>query len=190
MKTKLRDISEYFSNIQIPDNWDSLEDFVEWYMDSRMPMMVPWDTNVIRTDDATAMCIFRKPPYQVELYLIHPNMTIPVHGHPGMEVITVVMGGGKLHELGQFGCSAAWGYMSPKLVEDGVHGGTDTNDTGGYILLSFEKWPENTKIISAATQWKGTTAGPIHDALISSYHPDAYVKPGYADVNITKQILD
>jgi len=186
MKVKLRDIGEYFSQIKIPDTWDSLEDFVEWFMDSRMPIMVPWDANVIQTDDATALCIFRKPPYQVELYLIHPNMTIPVHGHPEMEVITVVIGGGKLHNPGAYNCSSAWGYMSPKLTEGNVHGGTDTNDLGGYLLLSFEKWPENTTITSAAIQWKGTTAGPIHDMLIEKHHPNALKKPGYADVSEIK----
>jgi hypothetical protein len=117
-------------------------------------------------------------------------MTIPVHGHPGMEVITVVIGGGKLHELGKLGCSSAWGYMSPKLTDGDVHGGTDTNDLGGYLLLSFEKWPENIEITSAAIQWKGRTAGPIHDKLIEKYHPEVSLSVGYADVTSNQSVQD
>jgi hypothetical protein len=184
MHTKIRDISEYFSNITIPDSWDSLETFIDWYLNSRMPFMVPWNANVIRTDDATAICIFKKAPYQVELYLIHPNMTIPVHGHPGMEVTTLVMGGGNLGNIGVFGCSESWGYASPKLIDGAVHGGTNTNDKGGYVLLSFEKWPDNTEITSAAIQWKGNTAGSIHDTLLEKYYPQAKITAGYADVTI------
>ena len=52
---------EYFKEVTIPDSWETIEDFTNWYLAQRMPLMIPWDAEVIRTDDATAICIFRKP---------------------------------------------------------------------------------------------------------------------------------
>jgi hypothetical protein len=183
-KTFIRTVSEYFSNTDIPDTWESLESFVIWYLDSRMPLMIPWDAEVHKTDDATAICVFKKAPYQVEMYVIHPGMTIPVHGHPGMEVVTVILGGGKLHKKGLHGVGEGWGRMSPKLIDGQVHGGISTNFSNGYMLLSFEKWPDNTEITSAAIQWKGNTAGPIHDTLIAKHYKNAVISDGYADITI------
>jgi hypothetical protein len=70
------DPAKYFSNITIPDNWDTLEDFVDWYIDARMPLIVPWNAEVIRSDDAAAVCVFKKGHYQVEFYLEYPKMYI------------------------------------------------------------------------------------------------------------------
>jgi hypothetical protein len=30
--------------------------------------------------------------------------------------------------------------------------------------------------------WKGTTVGPMHEALIRRFNPTAYVVDGYADI--------
>jgi hypothetical protein len=53
-------IEEYFKNIVIPDDWDTLEEFVDWYIDSRMPILPPWNAEVIKSDDAVAICVFKK----------------------------------------------------------------------------------------------------------------------------------
>jgi len=177
--------SDYFSDIQIPDTWDTLENFVDWYMSARMPMMIPWDSAVRQTDDATTICLFKKPPYQVEIYLIHENQSIPLHGHPGIEVITMLGAGGRLWLPSDTSLSlgSSWGSLSSKLQGDEVHGGnTWSKLSDGFCLYSFEKWPSDIKMTSAAIQWKGSTAGPIHDALISKHYPGAVTSPGYADV--------
>ena len=177
--------SEYFASISIPETWASLEEFIEWYMNAKMPMIVPWDAKVMRTDDATAISIFRHYPYQVELYLIHPNQTIPVHSHPDMEVITMVLGGGKLYKPGEYlNCGKEWGKLTEKLVFPDEHGGKFTDSADGYVLLSFEKWLNNKNISSASVQWKGHTAGPVHDQLIMKHDPSSLIESGYADSTI------
>lgn len=132
-------------------------------------MCVPWDAKVLITDDATSMCIFRKGQYQVEMYLIHGGFDVKPHGHPDMEVITVGMGGGGIfgEEHGTYGTSAGLG-RTLKISPGEYHGGGDTRQGTGFMLLTFEKWLNNVTPTSAAIQWDGPTAGPIHDALISS----------------------
>lgn len=67
----------YYDNYVIPDDWDTLEDFVTWFTESKFPVVIPWDAEVRRTDDATTICLFRKGRYQVEIYLIYPGWVIP-----------------------------------------------------------------------------------------------------------------
>ena len=61
MKTwKILDPIDYYSTLAIPDTWNTLEDFVDWFVDSKYPIIVPWNAEVRRTDDATTICLFRK----------------------------------------------------------------------------------------------------------------------------------
>ena len=181
--------TEYFSDLQIPETWDTIEDFVEWYMQSKMPLMIPWDAEVIRTDDATAICIFKKPPYMIELYLIHPGMSIPYHAHPDMEVITMSLGGGSMAPKNEVNTSVVWGETANKLNSNEYHGGETFIRVGnGYSLLAFEKWLDPEYMISAAIQWKGQSAGPIQEKLVTDrfakkYNKDVTIKPGFIDIS-------
>lgn len=159
-----------YPKLRVPDDWATIEEFVEWYIVSGKPILVPWDAGTIRTDDATAICVFRKGVYQVELYIIHPGYDIPVHAHPDMEVITMTIGGGGVcgDRRPMFGTSSNYGRMS-KIVDGEYHGGKPTKTGTGFMILSFEKFLNGTKPSSAALQWKGVTAGPIHDELIRAH---------------------
>lgn len=163
--------------------WDSLEQFAQWYMQNGMPMAVPWDAEVIVSDDATAICVFRKPPYQVELYLIHPSIMIPEHAHPGLETLVVHLGGGFRGNRMQNGLSDLWGTSAGKTSADETHGGSQLGvSPKGYAMLTFEKWPDGVPMTSAAAHWRGDTAGPKQDVLIRRHYPTAIAIPGFADV--------
>jgi len=180
------DAKDYFKDVKIPDDWSSLEDFVDWYCEQRMPMMIPWNANVIRSDDAVAICLFRKGNYQVEFYIEYPNMYIWKHSHPRMEVITMTMGGGgtwKPDEGSITNTSRTWGGLSTKLVNGGYHGGDEDAGTGnGFVILAFQRWENPEEMTSAAVQWKGQIQGQHQADLIKSYYPEAFIKEGYADV--------
>ena len=189
MMTTVYNPVDYFKNLTIPDTWDTLEDFVKWYMeDAKMPLMVPWDAEVIRSDDATAICIFRKPPYMIELYLIHPAMVIPYHAHPNMEVITMTLGGGSMSPKTDANTGRNWGVVHPILQPGEYHGGETFPMAGnGHALLAFEKWLDGTEMTSAAIQWRGVSAGPIQektvvDRYIKRFNRSALVKPGFIDI--------
>jgi hypothetical protein len=174
---------KYFADLQIPDTWNTIEDFVDWYMNSKMPIMIPWDAKTTMTDDATAICLFRKPPYQIEMYIIHPNKTVQTHAHPGLDVITMILGGGKTTTKSVTGVSTSWGYISENLKQGETHAGqVRSRNNDGYVILSFEKWPDGVEMTSAAIRWTGKTAGPMHDALIQSHYPNALQEEGYADI--------
>lgn len=175
---------DYFKNIEIPEDWNNLEDFVDWYIDQRMPMMIPWNAKVMRSDDAVAICVFRKGHYQVEFYLEYPKMYIRKHSHPRMEVITMELGGGNLYPPNQLNLSMNWGFINSKLINGNYHGGDiQTSNGDGFVTLAFQRWEDPNEMTSASVQWRGELQGPIQAELIKSYYPDSYIVDSYADVS-------
>ena len=176
--------TDFFKNLYIPDDWDNLESFVEWYMESKIPIMIPWDANVIRSDDAVAICIFKKGNYQVEFYLEYPEMYIRKHAHPRMEVIVMDIGGGGLTpRQNESNVSMLWGRAYQKLNPGDYHGG-DTSSilSNGFVTLAFQRWENQEEMTSAAILWKGELQGPLQAKLIKEHYPDAIVEENYAEV--------
>lgn len=171
------DIEEYFKHLEIPEEpWKDVVAFREWYMDSKMPFIPPWDTEVICSDDATAICMFRHKQFQVELYLVHPNMPIPLHCHPGMESQIVHLGAGGTEKSNTSLILSQWGTIYPVLKPGEFHGARELGVfTKGYAMLTFEKFPDGVEPTSAAVLWAGETAGPKQNELIRKYYPDSDV---------------
>jgi hypothetical protein len=160
---------------EVPE-FSDLVHFTEWYLGAGMPILLPETTEVFLSDDATATCLFRHGRYQFEMYFIHPNPLIPVHSHPGVENIEIP--------------SASWHNFSRRALEARLQGDNQSHGKGiveragtaGFALFSAQKWREDLEISTIGARWKGSTAGPKHDALIRRFNPTAYIYPGYADV--------
>jgi hypothetical protein len=160
-----------FLDFETPDTWADVEEFAKWWIGSKMPMMIPPGPEVFLSDDATATCLFRKGQFQVELYLIHPQPAVPTHEHPGVEVIKIRAGG-------------RHGPVASGVLRKGEAHGTGMKleaEVKGFPLLAVQHW--HTRYPSTiASMWKGYTAGPLHEAIIRRFTPDAYIVDGYADV--------
>lgn len=161
------------------DEWADLKTFAEWYMALGAPLVCPVDTEVYVSDDAVTFPIYRNGRYQVELYVLHNPLAVPRHGHPYVEVIQSFVTGDE---------GATWSELSPVLVHPEQHGGEDFKKfvreqrPERKLLLTFERWPENVKPSTIAAVWKGDTVGPLQEALVRRFFPQAYVVPGYADI--------
>jgi len=154
-----------------PNTWDSLDSFYTWYTESGLPYRPPTPAEVFLSDDATAVCLFREGQFQVELYLIHPEPLVQDHEHPGVEVIKVETFDGQLFPTG--------------VLRNGQSHGVGIRDSAnktGYPLLAVQRWHPKLTPTTVASRWKGKTAGPMHEALIKRFNPDAYIVDGYADV--------
>jgi hypothetical protein len=178
----------YFSHVQIPDDWFSLEEFVDWYLDNKMPLMIPFNAEVIKSDDACAICVFRKGNYQVEFYLEYPEMWIRQHSHPRMEAIIMQLGGGSVAPKDTHNVSKTWGDIAIKLDAGNYHGGMPGSIVNnGYVTLAFQRWEDPKEMTSAAIQWRGDLQGPIQKDLITRFKPTAYVIDNYADITKIKE---
>lgn len=172
--------SDYFSHIQIPDTWDNLTEFADWFMQQRMPMMIPIDSHVYVTDNATAIVVFRHGHYQAEMYIGHPSSHVEDHFHPGMDIITMMIGNMDAH-------MAEWGAYTDTL-HDGTSHDAVFESNRGTVFMTFEYWQDKKRMSSASVNWKGVTAGPTHSALIKKHYPTAIVEGNYAEVLSTDQL--
>lgn len=166
-------------NTEIPAAWGSLEEFTQWYIDAGMPMMPPWDFETFRTDDASAIALFRKAPYQVEMYMIDNPVDVPFHEHPYVDVIQLWFDRSPSEDG-----NAKVGFLAPRLSLGQAHGAIAADDRieSNGMILTFEQWPEGVKPSTISAVWKGNVVGPLHEQLIKRFFPDAYVKDGYADI--------
>jgi len=164
-----------YPNLVIPDTWKNVEDFADWWFRNGMPIKFQESSEVFLSDDATSIALFRKGRFQVELYLIHPNPTVPVHEHPDVEVIKARLDGKR------------YPYLSNTLHNNEAHGAglrLEAEDKG-YPLLAIQHWLTRDPT-TVASMWKGNTVGPKQEALIKRFNPNAYIVEGYAD--ITKHV--
>lgn len=169
--------------IQIPDTWESVEEFCNWYLDNNLPIYYDKPPEIFLSDDATAFCMFKKGQYQVEMYLIHPVPNVNLHEHPGVQVIKVRINNA---ENGQMSCDT-----SETLQNGKAHGGGFIPEAAsiGFPLLAIQKWDDGIEPTTVAAQWRGRTVGPLQEALIKRFHPTSLVISGYADVTKTMDYL-
>jgi len=166
---------------ELPEFSDLIH-FTEWYLSAGMPILLPDNSEVFLSDDATATCMFRHGRYQFEMYFIHPDPLIPKHEHPGVENIEIPSG--------------SWHNFSRSALESRLQGDNQSHGKGiveragtaGFALFSAQKWQEGIEISTIGARWKGHTAGPKHDALIRRFNPNTFAYPGYADVTRGRQL--
>ena len=160
-----------YPNLVIPNTWKNVEDFADWWFRNGMPIKFQDSSEVFLSDDATSIALFRKDRFQVELYLIHPNPTVPLHEHPDVEVIKARLDGKR------------YPYLSNTLHNNESHGAglrLEAEDKG-YPLLAIQHWLTRDPT-TIASMWKGNTVGPKQESLIRRFNPDAYIVEGYADI--------
>jgi hypothetical protein len=177
VRKPFENMADPFADFDIPETWDNVQAFCDWWMNAKMPLIFPKFPEVFMSDDATAICLFRKGRFQVELYLIHPKPGVPTHEHPDVEVIKIRTG-------------LPSGPNASDVLRNGQSHGSGMKleaEVRGFPLLAMQHWLTRDPT-TIASMWKGPTAGPKHEALIRRYNPDAYIVDGYAD--ITRKMND
>jgi hypothetical protein len=84
LQMRFKQVASPHANLSVPETWEDVQSFSDWWMDNNMPIQFPLFPEVFLSDDATAICLFRNGQFQVELYLIHPQPIVPLHEHPGV----------------------------------------------------------------------------------------------------------
>ena len=158
--------------------WNTLEEFVKWYEDAGFPFRPPQHNAIFRTNNASALVLYREGQYQAEMYIGDPNSVTPEHSHPGVKSIIMFLSGeGNTTVNGEFVADPRPFFN--KLNKDGTSVlfrqkvVVDPNDTHGlttyskgFAFLSIEQWPEGVEPTSVTLHWEGDTTGSIHDETI------------------------
>lgn len=177
------------AKIDVPDSWATLEDFMRWYLDSNCPIAPPHDYEIYTVAEGILVfALFRKGPYQVEMYMIENKDLIEEHEHPYVEVIQMPIY--QVPERDNAGL-ARWAEPSEKLVHGQRHGGIplppELQHYARSLLIVFQKWPPGIRQSTISVSWKGVSMGPKHEALVRRHFPDVYIKDGFIDITRTME---
>lgn len=160
----------------VPD----LYHFTRWYISecSSVPAP-PFKDGVVRVGNFTGITVFRKPPYQVQIWTCDPNSVIPEHSHPGVDVMQIYLWG-EVHlthqgvqVVGQDmmgekdGQSAAYGATIH--VKPGETHGAKIGPMGG-AFLTIQKWIDG-EPRSVDTAWDGEALSEDHAKRIVNAAP-------------------
>jgi hypothetical protein len=155
--------------------WNTVEEFVEWYKEEGFPFRPPQNNSIYRTNNASAVVLWREGRFQAELYIADANNTTPDHSHPGVEsVIMYLSGDGNttinskevtdpkpFWDLTNEDGTSVLFKQSLRVDPKDTHG-LITGDRG-FAFLSLEMWPEDIETTSVTVHWEGETTGDVHD---------------------------
>ena len=157
---------------EIPETWNILENFAQWYSDNNYPIRVPPDAKVYPIDISYSFCIFRQDVYQVELYLAKAGCTSPRHSHSCEQIIVPL--GGTLIAVNEDGTttapttSAEYHKLTAKQPIGRSH--QVSGGLNGFMFINMQKWNSKEAMNSAIlTAYHGPSTGPIHDKLLAEY---------------------
>jgi hypothetical protein len=162
--------------------WNDVEEFLEWYVSNGSPIRPPQNNAIFRTNNASALVLYREGQFQVELYIGDANSVTPEHKHPGIESILVYLSGEGSTTVNEQQVADPKPYFN-KVNPDGTsilfkqrvrvdpkdsHGLTTYSK--GFAFYSFEMWPDGVSPTSVASHWEGETTGEIHNEMLRNKH--------------------
>lgn len=162
------------------DDFKDVTEFVNYFLENVDCLLaVPSHTGPIVTmaQNVTALVIYRKGQFQVEMIIVPPNSFIPEHVHPNIDSYEVSVGGGLcLSRNGQWTVRETLD-LDPPSPEDpnlnrkrggairvrpgDVHGGCFGHE--GAVFYSVQHWLNGVKPTSVAHDYSGKVLGPDHE---------------------------
>src|SRR5437763_5514736 len=156
-----------------------------------MPVIgaVPFSGAVSKIQDVTAILLYRKGEFQVQMFAVPEGTIIPEHTHPNVDSIEVYVGGNirfshsgkyvygeeQLRPLdGPLGCASKRGTRIRVRPND-VHGGV--LGKGGGVCLSIQHWLNGVEPHCVAADYDGITIDAPHLPKAFSGEASAKRKP-------------
>lgn len=158
---------------------DQLEQFLGWFL-KNMPVIgaVPFAGAVSKVEDVTAILLYRKDQFQVQMFAVPEGTIIPEHTHPNVDSYEVYVGGNirfshrgkyvygeeQLRPLdGPMGCAFKRG-TTIRVRPNDLHGGVFGE--GGGVFLSVQHWLNGVKPHCVSADYDGVTMGEHHLAKV------------------------
>lgn len=153
--------------MNIPDTWQTLQEFTQWYIDNNYPIHVPDNVQVYPTDVSYSVCVFRRDVYQVEMYIAKPEFMSSKHGHPFEQQIIFL--GGDMWGNRQNGNLAHLTDKDKGKVGDVLptnHWHQVGSGSQGFVFFNCQKWPSIELMTSAVVEYIGEPLGDLHKTII------------------------
>lgn len=158
--------------------WNTVEEFAQWYEEQGFPIRPPQQNAIFRTNNASAVVLYREGQFQVEMYIGDPNTITPEHSHPGVESMIMYLSGDGSTTVNGAEVADPSPYFN-MINPDGTSvlfkqkvrvNPSDTHGlktySRGFAFFSIEKWPDGVEPTSVAAHWEGESTGDIHNKII------------------------
>lgn len=158
----------------------SLPLFTEWFLSSPYAAKPVPQVGAIEFLDKgiVGLTLFRVEPFQVQLFIVPPGVTLPPHTHPNVEVSEVYVTGEFFAQKNgtpvvyerhmvpdeDGNCQIAWKTIDLDAGEP--HSAQIGNR--GCAFLSIQKWINGVKPKSITLDWGGAPLGDKHDQALLS----------------------
>lgn len=133
-----------------------LEQFMrEWL--AKRPLLTPTDSPINIDGSLHGVVLFRKGPFQVQLFIVAPNSEIPDHVHPNVDSFEVYLSGEMaFRKNGVYVTKWEDAEKLPgfalRVKPDDPHGGTFGPKGGAF--LSIQHWLNGVKPSSVGNDWE------------------------------------
>lgn len=104
--------------------WNNIDEFTEWYKSNNHPFKPQARDPLYITDHSISTIIFRKDRYQVEMYYMKPNTSIPQVPAPGIEQQVIFLNG------------TISGIKDGQVIFDSTPFAEQTNPDGSNVLYN------------------------------------------------------
>lgn len=158
---------------------EDVEQFARWFLDST-PVIgaVPFHGAVTMIEDVTAILLYRRDQFQVQLFAVPEGVIIPEHRHPHVDTVQVYVGGNimftlngrhnypqdELHMLdGPLACASKRG-VAMRVRPDQVHGAIV--GAGGGVFMAIQHWQGGIKPHCVGADYEGVAMGEKHRAAV------------------------
>jgi len=133
----------------------------------------PWlspEDSVSFVDGIHSHTLHREGQFQVQLFILRPNVIIPEHIHPNIDGFEIAMRGVTLVHSGQIVSTP----YDTNLLGRAIFVGHDQWHSGyscekGGVFMSAQQWLNGVKPSSVTDDWVGDSIGPLHTKNISEY---------------------
>ena len=152
---------------------DELTAFLLWFFNKRGQghPQVPFKDPLSFVEGVTGVVIFRKDAFQVQHFIVNPNVVIPDHKHPNVDSYEVALAGMQFSYRGEQ-TELSWdqgddnglprdALQSLRVHPSDKHGALASPQGGTF--LSVQHWLNGVTPTSVGNDWEGETMGASHD---------------------------
>ena len=142
--------------------FDDLEVFLHWWLNAR-PINTPNESPTNFNGTLSGTVLYRKEPYQVQLFIVQPNSNIEAHIHPNVDSYEVFVGGDItfICDGVEYEQNATGNYI--RVKPNSWHGGIFGKRGGSF--LSVQKWLNGVTPTSVGDDWRDKNNNLIGTAV-------------------------
>ena len=154
-----------------------LEHFAKRFLTGRINWWdVPRQNAIINFGNIISLCLYRHPPFQVELFIVpHAPSSFTEHRHPDVDVLQFGLSGDAMLLLNRqesYSKSQVQQWLRNELVTPAIRiKPTDMHSGYGntrYAFLSIQHWLNNVQPTSVGLNWVGEPSSVEQWAMLSA----------------------